>query len=61
MLGVAAQIGGKVIAEGVETADELRVLRELGVEWVQGYYFGRPGPLPAAVTATGSRSPTHPS
>jgi PAS domain S-box-containing protein len=61
MLGVAAQIGGKVIAEGVETADELSVLRELGVEWVQGYYFGRPGPLPAAVAATGSRSATHPS
>lgn len=61
MLGVAAQIGGKVIAEGVETADELSVLRELGVEWVQGYYFGRPGPLPAAVATTGSHLPTHPS
>ena len=60
MLGVAAQIGGKVIAEGVETADELRVLRELGVEWVQGYYFGRPGPLPAILATRGSRSPSHP-
>ena len=46
MLGVASQIGGKVIAEGVETADELRVLVDLGVEWAQGYYLGRPGPLP---------------
>jgi PAS domain S-box-containing protein len=59
MLGVAQQIGGKVIAEGVETADELRVLRELGVEWVQGYYFGRPGPLPATVAST-SRTLSHP-
>lgn len=59
MLGVAQQIGGKVIAEGVETADELRVLRELGVEWVQGYYFGRPGPLPATVGST-ARSLSHP-
>lgn len=58
MLGVAQQIGGKVIAEGVETADELRVLRELGVEWVQGYYFGRPGPLPA--TAGTTRTLSHP-
>ena len=57
MLGVAQQIGGKVIAEGVETADELRVLRELGVEWVQGYYFGRPGPLlaPSAQVPAHSR------
>ena len=59
MLGVAAQIGGKVIAEGVETADELSVLRELGIEWVQGYYFGRPGPLPTAVAAAGSHTPAH--
>jgi PAS domain S-box-containing protein len=58
MLGVAQQIGGKVIAEGVETADELRVLRELGVEWVQGFYFGRPGPLPATVGTT--RTLSHP-
>jgi PAS domain S-box-containing protein len=49
MLGVASQIGGKVIAEGVETADELRVLFELGVEWAQGYYLGRPGPIPSGV------------
>jgi EAL domain-containing protein (putative c-di-GMP-specific phosphodiesterase class I) len=59
MLGVAAQIGGKVIAEGVETADELRVLRELGVEWVQGYYLGRPGPLPATFGTRGSPAPSH--
>jgi PAS domain S-box-containing protein len=49
MLGVATQIGGKVIAEGVETADELRVLFELGVEWAQGYYLGRPGHIPSMV------------
>jgi PAS domain S-box-containing protein len=47
MMGVASQIGGKVIAEGVETVDELRVLVDLGVEWAQGYYLGRPGPLPS--------------
>jgi len=47
MLGVATQIGGKVIAEGVETQDELRVLMDLGVEWAQGYHLGRPGALPS--------------
>lgn len=47
MVGVAAQIGGRVIAEGVETAEELRALAELGIDWAQGYYLGRPGPLPS--------------
>jgi EAL domain-containing protein (putative c-di-GMP-specific phosphodiesterase class I) len=39
-----------VIAEGVETADQLDILRDLGCDQVQGYYFGRAVPardLPA--------------
>jgi EAL domain-containing protein (putative c-di-GMP-specific phosphodiesterase class I) len=34
------------IAEGIETDAELRVVSDLGVEFVQGYLLGRPGPLP---------------
>ena len=30
------------VAEGVETREELCVLREMGIELFQGYYFGRP-------------------
>jgi EAL domain-containing protein (putative c-di-GMP-specific phosphodiesterase class I) len=37
---VARRIGAEVIAEGVETEDELRVLRQLGIPYGQGYYFG---------------------
>jgi EAL domain-containing protein (putative c-di-GMP-specific phosphodiesterase class I) len=33
-----------VVAEGVETAGQLRVLRELGVNHAQGYFFARPMP-----------------
>lgn len=33
-----------VVAEGVESADQLAVLRSLGVDWVQGYVIGRPQP-----------------
>jgi EAL domain-containing protein (putative c-di-GMP-specific phosphodiesterase class I) len=33
-----------VVAEGVETADQLAKLREEGCDEVQGYYFGRPMP-----------------
>jgi EAL domain-containing protein (putative c-di-GMP-specific phosphodiesterase class I) len=36
----------EVIAEGVESAEQLRVLRAAGVKFGQGYYFSRP--LPAA-------------
>ncbi|MBV9872850.1 MAG: EAL domain-containing response regulator [Frankiaceae bacterium] len=42
----AAETGATIIAEGIETEDELVVLRELGVAWGQGYHLGRPAPLP---------------
>ena len=36
-----------LIAEGVEVQEELDVLREIGIEYVQGFYFARPNaPLP---------------
>ncbi len=34
----------KILAEGIETYDELKVLIELGVDYLQGYYTGRPQP-----------------
>jgi diguanylate cyclase (GGDEF)-like protein len=34
------------IAEGIETEAELRVVSDLGVDYVQGYLLGRPGALP---------------
>ena len=47
LITFAAATGSKVVAEGVETEDELSTLRELGVHTVQGYLTGRPGSLPA--------------
>jgi PAS domain S-box-containing protein len=35
----------KTVAEGVEDAETLEVLRELGVDCAQGYHLGRPEPL----------------
>lgn len=35
-------IGSRVIAEGVETAEECTELLDIGVDFLQGYYFGRP-------------------
>jgi EAL domain-containing protein (putative c-di-GMP-specific phosphodiesterase class I) len=37
---VAGRIGAHVIAEGIETEAELRTVRELGIRFGQGYYFG---------------------
>ena len=40
----AAEIGARVIAEGVETSDELHSCVSLGVAYAQGYLFARPAP-----------------
>ncbi len=38
------EIGASVVAEGVETRDDALALRDAGVDYGQGWYFGRPGP-----------------
>ena len=46
---MAKELGLGLIAEGVETAEQLEFLRTIGVEHVQGYYFARPLPLVEAL------------
>jgi len=36
------EIGLKIVAEGVETKEQLDAMRELGVDYIQGYYFSKP-------------------
>ena len=36
--------GMRVVCEGIETTQELRVVRDIGVELAQGFLFARPGP-----------------
>jgi diguanylate cyclase (GGDEF)-like protein len=44
VVDLAANLGLRSIAEGVETIDQLRRLRELGCDQGQGYLFARPLP-----------------
>jgi EAL domain-containing protein (putative c-di-GMP-specific phosphodiesterase class I)/AmiR/NasT family two-component response regulator len=46
LVAFAADVGAHVIAEGIEEQGELDTLREIGVPWAQGYYLGKPAPLP---------------
>jgi diguanylate cyclase (GGDEF)-like protein len=39
---IAAVFNTELVAEGVETLDDLRVLRDLGIHYGQGYLLGRP-------------------
>ncbi|MDW8341902.1 MAG: EAL domain-containing protein [Geminicoccaceae bacterium] len=41
-LGLARAIGARVVAEGVETEEQLRILRELGCDLAQGFLLAQP-------------------
>jgi len=41
---VATGVGAFVIAEGIETLDDLRLVKELGFQAAQGYFLRAPGP-----------------
>jgi EAL domain-containing protein (putative c-di-GMP-specific phosphodiesterase class I) len=49
LVRVGADLGIRLIAEGVEAEEEAAVCLRLGCEFGQGYYFGRPQPAPGAV------------
>jgi diguanylate cyclase len=36
--------GRRIVAEGIETAEQAGFFRELDITWGQGFYFGRPVP-----------------
>jgi len=47
LVAFGREIGSMITAEGIETADELAALVDLGVPWGQGYHLGRPDGLAA--------------
>jgi EAL domain-containing protein (putative c-di-GMP-specific phosphodiesterase class I) len=45
LIGFGLETECKIVAEGVETEDEMRTLKDLGVHAVQGYLLSRPIPF----------------
>ena len=36
--------GAKVVVEGVETEEQAQIFIDMGVDYIQGYYYARPMP-----------------
>jgi diguanylate cyclase (GGDEF)-like protein len=50
MILLARNINVRVVAEGVETAEQLALLQSLQCDMAQGYFLGRPMPIEAIAT-----------
>ncbi len=58
VIDMAKELGLKTLVEGVETKEQYDFLRSLGCGRAQGFYFGRPSPLPLSLV--GEKNETHP-
>ena len=45
MINVSDALGIKTIAEFVENKEAVEALRELNVDYAQGYHIGKPAPM----------------
>ena len=47
LMGVVTMVermGFKIVAEGIEEQEQFEMLREQGIDYIQGYYFSKPLP-----------------
>lgn len=58
VVALAKTLGMTVIGEGIETAEQLAILRKLGCDWGQGYFFAPPLPSDQLVGFVERRSPS---
>jgi EAL domain-containing protein (putative c-di-GMP-specific phosphodiesterase class I) len=49
IIGLASSLQLQVIAEGVETVEQLQKLQSLGCDMIQGYYLSKPIPAADAI------------
>lgn len=45
IIQMAHRLKMKVVAEGVESAQQVELLREMGCDYIQGYYYSKPLPI----------------
>ncbi|ULO07842.1 EAL domain-containing protein [Paenibacillus sp. 19GGS1-52] len=45
IIAIASNLNMEVVAEGVETTEQIELLQSLGCRVMQGYYYGRPMPV----------------
>jgi len=57
ILTLGQHLDMNVIAEGIETAEQMRRLQELGCPQGQGYWFARPVPAAAATEMLAGQHP----
>lgn len=50
LISYAKQRGIKIVAEGIETREELEKLIEFGVDYLQGYHFSKPEFIPPKIS-----------
>lgn len=55
LVDFCAKVGSRIICEGIESVDELRVLIDLGCNYGQGYLLAKPGPLNAGINSQAAR------
>jgi len=46
---LASRLGGRAVAEGIESADDLESVRDLGIDLVQGFHLAVPRPASALI------------
>ena len=39
---MSQSMGWEIVAEGVETAEQVRILSAINIHYMQGYYFSKP-------------------
>ena len=44
MMGMFHAMDLKIVSEGIETEEQQKVLRDMGTDYIQGFYYAKPMP-----------------